>query len=343
MARSLWNNVRLPFFLATIALFVLTGCARVFEKSGPDASSTEILQRASLVVVGVIEDEAFESDLWFRASAPGDPNDWGILRRTIRVESVLRGSEPRPQIDVYEVFWLGGATGDWNSTRKGDRAVFPLREEQGTYRLVQDWAPRSIYPVTSGFHNRLPLDNTKPLWERIALMNFWIPGNPKARMTYPYFSYNDPANVLSLWRVVKLERGLVRHPSAGIRVPACRELLLLLGWGQDECWEMLSLEDQKHLHDSGYLCCSAAEVSESRNKYAQSGASGRWHSHLDRESRRLLTAMNNRQLRTEFCRLYNAEYPGDTDTGCPADQPPPATIVTERGDVPLQGDWPHGP
>jgi hypothetical protein len=27
--------------------------------------------------------------------------------------------------------------------------------------------------------------------------------------------------------------------------------------------------------------------------------------------------------------------------GCPLNQPPPATIVTENGDVPLDGDWPQ--
>jgi hypothetical protein len=50
--------------------------------------------------------------------------------------------------------------------------------------------------------------------------------------------------------------------------------------------------------------------------------------------------MNNRKMRHEFCRLYALEYPGDNDTGCPADLPPPATIVTEKGDVPLSGSWP---
>jgi len=80
------------------------------------------------------------------------------------------------------------------------------------------------------------------------------------RITYPYFRLNDPGGVLSLWRTVKLERGLVHHAAAGVRVPACRELLLLTGWGQDECWEMLSDDDKNHLHDSGYFCCSATEV-----------------------------------------------------------------------------------
>ena len=29
--------------------------------------------------------------------------------------------------------------------------------------------------------------------------------------------------------------------------------------------------------------------------------------------------MNNRQMRTELLPLYNLEYPGDRDTGCPAE------------------------
>jgi hypothetical protein len=77
-------------------------------------------------------------------------------------------------------------------------------------------------------------------------MNWWMPRNDAtARITYPYFDNNDPGRALSLWRVVKLERGLVRHCGPGVRVPACRELLLLGGWGQDECWEMLSDADPK--------------------------------------------------------------------------------------------------
>jgi hypothetical protein len=109
-------------------------------------------------------------------------------------------------------------------------------------------------------------------------------------------------------------------------------------WGQDECWETLSDSDREHLHDSGYVCCSADDIAKERGQLQKFGMS-MWMA-ADRESRRMLTAVSNRQLRTEFCRLYTREYPGDRDTGCPADQPPPATIVTERGDVPLIGPWP---
>jgi hypothetical protein len=316
----------------------------VFNAS-PHMSSEAMLARASHVFVGVIQTQGFDSWPFFRLNIPGeDPGNakyWKILRREIQIEMVLRGSERRRVVDVYEISWADGATGDWNSTRAGERALFLLRVESGRYHVVRDrW--RSIFPITSGPHTRLPLDDSRPLWERIALMNWWMERSDRsARITYPYFGYNDPGDALGFWRTVKLERGLVRHPSAGVRVPACRELLLLGGYGQDECWEMLSSEDRAHLSDSGFLCCSAEEITAVRKGIGESSASLLWARYPDREDRRLLTAINNRKLRDEFCRLYECEYPGDKDNGCPADQPPPATIVTELGDVPLPGAWPR--
>jgi len=328
--------------LAAIAGLSLSSCGHVFVVSRSQ-SRDEMLSRASHVLIGVIESHNWESWPFFRVSVPSDVGEakyWKVLRRRLRVETVLRGSESRKSIDVYEVFWTGGASGDWNATHDGERALFLVRVEDGYYHVVQDWS-RSIFTVTSGSHSRLPLDDSRPLWERIALMNWLIPRSDTAmRITYPYFRLNDPGGALSLWRTVKLLRGLLRHPSAGVRVPACRELLVFVGWGQDECWEMLSDEERTHLHDGGYFCCSSAQVAQSRAKDQERGAAWLWQTYTDREQRRLMTTMNNRQMRAEFCRSYDLEYPGDKDTGCPADLPPPATIVTEDGDVPLSGAWP---
>ena len=172
-------------------------------------------------------------------------------------------------------------------------------------------------------------------------MNFWIERNDDAaHIGHPFFVYCNPGGALSRWRTIKLERGLVRHPSAEVHVPACRALLELGRWGQDECWETLSESDRAHLHDSGARCCSADDIAKRTRRCRNSDCRcGRYRS--DRENRRMLTAVSNGQLRSEFCRLYEREYPGDPDTGCPADQPPPATIVTGRGDVPLIGPWPR--
>ena len=303
-----------------------------------------MLKRATLVFVGVIQKHHYDSWPLFRLTIPGeDPATtkyWKVLRREVRVETVLRGAESRGVIDVYEIFWTGGGSGDWNLTRDGDRALFLVRTENGRYHVVRDWW-RSIFPVTSGYHSRLPLDDSHSLWERIALMNWWIVQNDAAaRITFPYFNYNDPGAALSPWRTVKLERGLVRHPSPGVRVPACRELLFLGGWGQDECWDVLSDTDRAHLSDSGYFCCSAAQIAAWRQRERGHDAVWWWRAYSERESRRLLTAINDPYLRPEFCRLWEHDYPGDQDNGCPADQPPPATIVTEHGDVPLVGPWP---
>ena len=321
---------RMRFLLASAVLF-LSGCGPGLTfNASTKMTRTEMLDRASLIFVGVIEEQNFPFQPFFRAHVDKDSDtdaNWRILRRRVRV-------------DIYEIFWTGGTSGDWNSTRPGERDLFLVRVENGRYHVVRDWW-RSIFRVTTGPHTRLPLNESTPLWERIALMNLSIePSSEILRISK--FHHLDPANVLGLWRLVKLERGLVRHPSPGVRVAACRELLLLFGWGQDECWDVLSIDDKAHIRDGGYTCCTPEEVAERRRLDRKSSAAMIWDWHRDdREVRRLLTTYNYQPIRMEICRLYAKEYPGDHDNGCPADQPPPATIVTDRGDVPLLGAWPQ--
>jgi hypothetical protein len=200
-------------------LLLSTGCGPglVFY-SPPDISRDEMLARASHVFIGVIRKQQVESWPFFRLRIPGDDPStakyWRILRREVRIETVLRGAESRSLVDIYEIFWTGGASGDWNSTQDGERDLFLVRVENGRYHVVRDWW-RSIFPVASGSHSRLPLDDSRPFWERIALMNWWMQRSGDAvRITYR-FSRGDPGRALSLWRIVKLNRGLVRHPSPG--------------------------------------------------------------------------------------------------------------------------------
>lgn len=60
----------------------------------------------------------------------------------------------------------------------------------------------------------------------------------------------------------------------------------------------------------------------------------------DLDMLRILTTINDRELRSRFCRDFQRRFPNDSDHGCPPDRPPPATIVTELGDIPLSGAWP---
>lgn len=329
-------------FLTVAVCVLLVGCgpALVFNWS-QRMSPEEMLSLASLVFIGVIQKHHIESSPFFRLTIPGeDPTTaryWKIVRREVLVETVVRGAESRRVVDVFEIFWTGGTTGDWNCTHDNERALFLVRVESGKYHVVRDWW-RSIFPISSGPHTRLPLDDSHPLWERIALLNWWFPRNgPAAR--HPEFKYLDVGQALTEWRKVKLWRGLVRHPASGVRVAACRELLLL-GWGQDECWETLSKADRAFF-SRVYSCCTAKDVGALRARAQERDTDRLWRMYNDRESRRLLTAMNNARLRRAFCRQWELAYPNDHDNGCPPDQPPPATIVTEKGEVPLIGAWPR--
>ncbi|MGC4050773.1 MAG: hypothetical protein QM757_15470 [Paludibaculum sp.] len=85
------------------------------------------------------------------------------------------------------------------------------------------------------------------------------------------------------------------------------------------------------------------ENREAEKRMAKGGAldlSSTKLEHWQMDELRLCTTVNNRQLRTRFCRDFQRRFPLDRDNGCPANLPPPATIVTENGDVPLRGEWP---
>lgn|SRR5579871_336636 len=330
--------------LAGIAL-LLQGCGPglVFNSS-QKMTTAEMLDRADHIFVGVIQKQEFEPWLFFRFSAPHvdgwDRKYWRVARRQVRIENVLRGSEPRKVVDIYEIFWTGGASGDWNFTPDGERDLFMVRLENGRYHVVGDWW-RSIFPVTSGRHSRLPGDDSLPLTERIALMNWWVEASDEtASITFPGFHYADFGRALSSWRQVKLTRGLLRHPSSAVRLSACQELLSG-GWGQDECWDTLTETEKSRLASSNWLRFTQDGIMAERQRTQARPATWWWEHYGDRELRRLLTAVNYPKLRSDICRLYTRDYPGDLDTGCPADRPPPATIVRENGDVPLTGAWPR--
>lgn len=78
-----------------------------------------MFQRATHVFIGVIEKEDFESWPFFRVRGD-DGKYWGILRRRVRIETVLRGNKQRPSVDIYEIFWTGFCVWRKVSDRRGD-------------------------------------------------------------------------------------------------------------------------------------------------------------------------------------------------------------------------------
>jgi len=95
-----------------------------------------MLERADLVFLGVIQKQELNSWPFFQRELPaGDSvpaKYWKILRREVRVETVLRGVEPRKVIDVYEIFWAGATSGDWNATEDGQRPCFWCAKKTGS-------------------------------------------------------------------------------------------------------------------------------------------------------------------------------------------------------------------
>jgi hypothetical protein len=290
----------------------------------------QMLDRASHVFIGVIEKQEYEH--WLFLFPPGKRRgDSTILKRDVRVETAIRGKKFRQSVTVYEFFPTDGATGDWNSTQEGERDLFMVRLENGRYHLVRDFW-RSIFRIYSGKHDRLPLTEKQPLWERVGLLNWW----PGEDHSYGDPFRMDPGQVLGQWRMAKLARGFVYNPERKTRVFGCQVLLHMGRW-QDECWARLSPEDRAIWSAHGLI--PADQIPQGNEGYAIK----EWDRAVagnDLDMMRLLTAVNL-PSRREFCRLFEQRFPNDHDNGCPADRPPLATIVTKDGDIPLIGAWPQ--
>jgi hypothetical protein len=328
------------FILVAVAL-MLASCARL-QRNTSQMTADQMLQRSSHVFIGVIEKHEYPNKLLFRVSGE-DAERWRVIDMRVRVEMVLRGSEPRSVIDIYEAIPTGGANANSNSTHDGSRYLFPVRVEGGHYHVVRD-VLRSIFPVYSGRHNRLPLDDSRPFWERFALLQWWV--QPDRSGAFGDRVYTDPALVFGEWRRAKVLRGLLRHPDADVRLAACEDLLNMR-IAQDECWDTLAPMNRQKL--TKFYNVFPPEEVWNTNRAFETRAHRGWDQIAGRaelsfeaiNKLRLFTTINNPTLRREFCAKFQQQFPQDNENGCPADRPPPATIVTQDGDVPLVGSWPR--
>jgi hypothetical protein len=320
-------------------MLLLVSCAHIRLNTN-EMPAEQMLQRSTHVFIGVIERHDYPNKFLFRVSGDG-AEQWRVIDREVRVEMVLRGSEPRTVIDIYEAIPPGGANANSNSTYDGSRYLFPVRMENGHYHLVRDLL-QSVFPVDSGRHDRLPLDDSRPFWERIALLQWQV--QPDRSGSFGIYWRTDPALVFGEWRRAKVLRGLLRHPDADVRLVACEGLLNMSA--QDECWDTLPPTDRRKL--TRFHNVFSPEHTWKANRVFETRAAGAWDRLVDgadlsfeaMNKLRLLTTINNPKLRREFCAKFQRRFPEDHDNGCPADGTPPATIVTEEGDVPLIGEWP---
>src|ERR1035438_611921 len=119
------SRVRL---IAAAALLLLSGCSPGLVFNSSEMPAKEMMARASHIFVGVIQKQQLESWPLLRFSFSGMDSAtakcWKVLRREVRVEMVLRVDEGSDVGDIYEFFGTCGASGDWNSTHDGERALF---------------------------------------------------------------------------------------------------------------------------------------------------------------------------------------------------------------------------
>jgi hypothetical protein len=93
-------------FLVVVAALLLTGCGPGLVFNNSEMTPDQMQARADHVFIGVIEKQEVES--WLFLNVPGSKTgDWTILKRQVRIETVLRGRESHPSVFLYEYFPTG--------------------------------------------------------------------------------------------------------------------------------------------------------------------------------------------------------------------------------------------
>jgi hypothetical protein len=103
-----------------------------------------------------------------------------------------------------------------------------------------------------------------------------------------------------------------------------------MSMAQDECWDSLAPTDRLKLNK--FWNAVPSQFSWNQNRAFETYAHRKW----DQAVRGAKLS-----LRREFCEKFELRFPQDNENGCPPDRPPPATIVTQDGDVPITGEWPR--
>jgi hypothetical protein len=128
-----------------IATFTFASCARL-ERNSSEMTPEQMLQRASHVFIGVIEKHEFPNRFLFRVTGE-QAEGWFVVRMKVRVETTLRGTGSRPEMDIYEAFPGGGLAGDWNLTQNGRRYLFLVRLESGPLSACQGFPAKYLSGV----------------------------------------------------------------------------------------------------------------------------------------------------------------------------------------------------
>ena len=196
----------------------LTSCSPLphLEVHPSQISIPEQIDRAKLIVMGVIEDDS-PIRIYKRENSV-------LCAMRIRVEGVLEGQYNKEELTFYYYMPAGPYSSPPLNmpNTPGDRGVFYLVSEKGVLRATTDWY-LSHTLLQTGRHDISPAINKAEIREKVASL-LLVPGD---EADYDGFLYRIDDNVfLALelvphTRVIEILQSLVRHPDPEVRGKAC--------------------------------------------------------------------------------------------------------------------------
>lgn len=295
------------------ALVLASGCAGpahldLVSKDG--TTDEEMIRDAPVIIIGKVTHQ--------RAIGP-IRNSCRLVRVVTSVENTIKGQVPSNTVTFYFYSpWLG-ASGDWNSLQNDKRYIFFLIWQNGVLRAIRD-VPRSNIRVYSGKHQTLPVTADDHLPERIAMVLF-MPGeelDPDEFSVGLLHATSHGWLYLGRWQTAVLLNGLLRNEHRAVRIGACEELTLGYN-GIDGCWNSIDFGDGSLLRSRYGVI--PPQISRGRQRQwikETRDSEAWWNMAAKRYSReeligelRLLTLVDNADIRQRFCALLKQKYPDE--------------------------------
>lgn len=219
-----------------------------------DLTNRQLLERATLVVVGTTADAKWEPARrpisW--SMQPG-VSSAGLVKVRLNIEQVIRGEVNSGQITAY--YWGADIFTNASSLQLPNmgerRAVHYLVREQGILRYVRD-IMRSTTVVFSGGHLKPAAFTTETAEQTIARILL----TPGEGMDAGEFTHNLPTTVADALQLagftetLPLLRDLSANPDWNVKWSACVQLYRSAFIGQDGCIDNLLPTAREHGRES---------------------------------------------------------------------------------------------
>ena len=151
--------------LLAVLFSACSGCERQFPMTPfPPRVNLFNLPKVPLIFVGQALEKCHPAAPPERSGLDRGP--YQLWKVRVRVEQVIQGEVPSPEMDVFYFVYLGSFTGPWSRLMdiyRGHSELFFLQQDGGRWRTINDGWRNCVLWIPTGTHYHFKVDPNLPI------------------------------------------------------------------------------------------------------------------------------------------------------------------------------------